>query len=120
MRTDDLTTLGSAEFQTSLPRWRTTDAASKEAVANKRSAGSIRRTGNADGLGGWTYVNRLSLKRLQATGMGLVGLYGSTAALATTPTLATVVTCIGIGFQRGIHATPQTFRATVPPRGSHP
>jgi len=39
---------------------------------------------NADGLGGWSYVNRLSLTTLQATGMGFFGLYGSTAVLATT------------------------------------
>lgn len=35
--------------------------------------------------------------------MGFLGLYGSTAALATTLTLATVINCIGIGFQRGTH-----------------
>lgn len=35
--------------------------------------------------------------------MGFFGLYGSTAALATTLTLAAVVNCIGIGFQRGTH-----------------
>ncbi len=35
--------------------------------------------------------------------MGFFGLYGSTAALATTLTLATASNCIGIGFQRGTH-----------------
>ena len=39
--------------------------------------------------------------------MGFFGLYGSTAALATTLTLATVLNCIGIGFQRGTHANWQ-------------
>ncbi len=63
--------------------------------------------GNADGLGGFTYVNRLSLVTLQATGMGFFGLYGLTAALATTLTLAAVVNCIGIGFQRGTHTNWQ-------------
>ena len=48
-------------------------------------------------------MTRISLATLQATGMGFFGLYGSTAALATTLTLATVVNCIGIGFQRGTH-----------------
>jgi len=43
----------------------------------------------------------------QATGMGFFGLYGSTAALATTLTLATVLNCVGIGFQRGTHANWQ-------------
>ena len=40
---------------------------------------------------------------LQATGIGVIGLYGSTAAFATTLTLATAINCIGIGFQRGTH-----------------
>jgi hypothetical protein len=35
--------------------------------------------------------------------MGFFGLYASTAALATTLTLATAINCIGIGFQRGTH-----------------
>jgi len=35
--------------------------------------------------------------------MSFFGLYGFTAALATTLTLATVINCIGIGFQRGTH-----------------
>ena len=33
--------------------------------------------------------------------MGFFGLYGSTAPLATTLTLATVLNCVGVGFQRG-------------------
>jgi hypothetical protein len=35
--------------------------------------------------------------------MGFFGLYGSTAALATTLTLAAAINCIGIGFQRGTY-----------------
>ena len=46
---------------------------------------------------------RISLTTLQATGMGLFGPYGSTAAHATALTLAAVVNCIGICFQRGTH-----------------
>lgn len=42
--------------------------------------------------------------------MVFFGLYGSTAALATTLTLATVSNCIGIGFQRGTHANWQLVR----------
>jgi len=40
---------------------------------------------------------------LQATGMAFFGLYGSTAALATTLALSAMVSCVGIGFQRGTH-----------------
>jgi len=48
-------------------------------------------------------ATRLSLKSLQGTGMGFFRLYGSTAALATTLTLAIAISCIGVGFQRGTH-----------------
>ncbi|MDP2739262.1 MAG: DUF2793 domain-containing protein [Pseudorhodobacter sp.] len=100
-------TLATTNLSTSMRRWRVTSAATVDAVAEERSAGWVCWRGNADGLGGWSYVNRLSLTTLQATGMGFFGLYGSVAALATTLTLATVVNCIGIGFQRGTHSNWQ-------------
>ena len=85
-------------------------ARTADAAAEERSAGWVCWRGNADGLGGFTYVNRLSVVTLQATGMGFFGLYGSTAALATTLTLSAVVSCIGIGFQRGTHTNWQLFQ----------
>lgn len=69
--------------------------------------------GNADGLGGFTYVNRFSLANLLATGMGFVGLYGSTAALATTLTLSAVANSIGIGLQRSTHTNWQLVQNDV-------
>lgn len=39
--------------------------------------------------------------------MGFFGLYGSTAALANTLTLAAAINCIGIGFQRGTYTRRQ-------------
>ena len=102
--TPTLTTTGLAD---SMRRWRVTSAATANAAAEERSAGWVCWRGNADGLGGWNYVNRLSLTTVQATGMGFFGLYGSISALATTLTLATVLNCIGIGFQRGTHANWQ-------------
>ena len=95
--------LAATNLATSMRRWRLTSAAVVDSVADQRSAGWACWRGNAAGLGGWTFVTRLSLTTLQATGMGFFGLYGSTAALATTLTLAAVVNCIGIGFQRGTH-----------------
>ncbi|WP_347268342.1 DUF2793 domain-containing protein [Paracoccus sp. (in: a-proteobacteria)] len=100
-------TLAATNLATSMRRWRLTSAAVVDSVADQRSAGWACWRGNATGLGGWTFVTRLSLTTLQATGMGFFGLYGSTAALATTLTLATVINCIGIGFQRGTHANWQ-------------
>ena len=72
-----------------------------DSVADQRSAGWACWRGNSAGLGGWTFVTRISLTTLQATGIGFFGLYGTTDALATTLTLATVINCIG--FQRGTH-----------------
>jgi len=100
-------TLASTNLAASTRRWRLTSAAVVDSVAEQRSAGWACWRGNAAGLGGWTFVTRLSLTTLQATGMGFFGLYGSTAALATTLTLATALNCVGIGFQRGIHANWQ-------------
>ncbi len=59
---------------------------------------------------------RISLSTLQATGMAFFGLYGSTAALATTLTLAAAINCIGIGFQRGTTPVGSWSRTTAPAR----
>lgn len=96
-------TLAATNLAASMRRWRLTSAAVVDSVAEQRSAGWACWRGNAAGLGGWTFVTRISLATLQATGMGFFGLYGSTAALATTLALAAAINCIGIGFQRGTH-----------------
>jgi len=88
-------TLAATNPAASMRRWRMTSAAVVDSVADQRSAGWACWRGNAAGLGCWTFVTRISLTTLQATGMGFFGLYGSIAALATTLTLATVINCIG-------------------------
>jgi len=100
-------TLAATNLAASMRRWRLTSAAVVDSVSEQRSAGWACWRGNAAGLGGWTFVTRLSLTTLQATGMGFFGLYGSVAALATTLALAAVINAIGIGFQRGTHANWQ-------------
>ena len=100
-------TLATTNLSTSMRRWRVTSAATVDAVAEERSAGWVCWRGNAAGLGGWSYVNRLSLTTLQATGMGFFGLYGSTAALTTTLTLNSIINAVGLGFQRGTHTNWQ-------------
>ncbi len=100
-------TLAATNLAASMRRWRLTSAAVVDSAAEQRSAGWACWRGNAAGLGGWTFVTRISLTTLQATGMGFFGLYGSTAALATTLTLAAAINCIGIGFQRGTHTRLQ-------------
>lgn len=100
-------TLATTNLSTSMRRWRMTSAATAGAAAEERSAGWVCWRGNAEGLGGFTYVNRLSMVTLQATGMGFFGLIGSVAALSTTLTLSAVVNALGIGFERGTHANWQ-------------
>ena len=95
--------LAATSLATSMRRWRLTSAAVVDSASDQRSGVFTCWRGNAAGLGGWTFVTRLSLATLQATGMAFFGLYGSTAALATTLTLSAVVSCVGIGFQRGTH-----------------
>lgn len=100
-------TLATTNLSSSMRRWRMTSAATAGAAAEERSAGWVCWRGNADGLGGFTYVNRLSMVTLQPTGMGFFGLIGSVAALSTTLTLSAVVNALGIGFERGTHANWQ-------------
>ena len=95
--------LAATSLATSMRRWRLTSAATVDSASDQRSGVFTCWRGNAAGLGGWTFVTRISLATLQATGMAFFGLYGSTAALATTLTLSAVVSCVGIGFQRGTH-----------------
>ncbi len=80
-----------------------TSATVVDSAAEQRSAGWACCRGNAAGLVGWTFVTRISLTTLQATGIAFFGLNGSNAAVATTLTLATFINCIGIGFQRNTH-----------------
>ena len=100
-------TLAATNLAASMRRWRLTSAAVVDSATEQRSAGWACWLGNVAALGGWTFVTRISLTTLQATGTGFFGLYGSTAALATTLTLATAINCIGMGFQRGTHTRPQ-------------
>ena len=100
-------TLAATNLAASMRRWRLTSAAVVDSAAEQRSAGWACWRGNAAGLGGWTFVTRVPLTTLQATGMGFFGLNGSTAALATNLALAAVINAVGIGFQRGTHANWQ-------------
>jgi hypothetical protein len=100
-------TLASTNLAASMRRWRLTSAAVADSAAEQRSAGWACWRGNAAGLGGWTFVTRISLTTLQATGMAFFGLYGSTSALASNLSLAAVINAIGIGFQRGTHGNWQ-------------
>ncbi len=104
------TALSAGSLLSSSRRWRVTSAAVVDSVCDQRSAVTTCWRGNTAGLGGFTFVARISLTTLQATGMGFFGLLASIAALAVTTTLATLVEAIGIGFQRGTHTNCQLVR----------
>lgn len=87
-------------LSTSMRRWRVTSAATAASVSDERSATNVCWRGNAPGLGGFTYINRLSLTTIQADSTAFFGLLGSTAALSTSLTTAGLTNCIGIGFTR--------------------
>lgn len=97
-------TLAVTNLSTSMRRWRVTSAATAGSAAEERSAGWVCWRGNAAGLGGFSYVNRLSLVTLQSAGTGFFGLLGATTALSTSATLASLTNCVGIGFDLGTHA----------------
>jgi hypothetical protein len=92
---------------TSMRRWRVTSAAAANSAAEDRSQQPACLRGAVPGMGGFTFVTRVSLVTLQAAGMGFFGLIGSTTALATTLTLAAVVNAVGVGFEIGTHANLQ-------------
>lgn len=104
------TALTAGSLLNSSRRWRVTSAAVVDSVCDQRSAVTTCWRGNAAGFGGFTFVARISLTTLQATGMGFFGLLSSVAALAVTTTVATLVETIGIGFQRGTHTNWQLVR----------
>ena len=91
----------------SMRRFRLTSAALVDSVADIRSPNFICFRGAAAGLGGFNFISRISLQALQVTGMGFFGLHNSSAAFATTTTLASLLSTIGIGYQRGTHTNWQ-------------
>ncbi len=64
--------LAATSLATSMRRWRLTSAAMVDSASDQRSGVFACWRGNAAGLGGWTFVTRLSLATLQATGMALL------------------------------------------------
>jgi hypothetical protein len=103
-------TLSGTDLSTSMRRWRMTSATTADSATGDRSQQWVCWRGNAPKLGGWTYVNRLSLSTLQSTGMGFFGLYGQTTAPSTSLQFSNVTACVGMGFQRGTHANWQVVR----------
>ena len=99
--------LASTNLASSARRWRMTSATTANSVADERAAATVCWRGNAAGLGGFTYTNRISLVTLQTGAVAYFGLSASTAAFATTQTIAALTNCIGFGFTNGTNANWQ-------------
>jgi hypothetical protein len=98
--------LATGALANTMRRWRLTSAAVVDSVADQRGSLACFR-GNAAGQGGFTFIARIALATLQATGMGFFGLLGNASALPVTQALSALVNCLGLGFQRGTHVNWQ-------------
>jgi len=103
-------TPGSTNLSTSIRRWRVTSAALiTGSSSDERAPVKLCFRGNAAGLGGWTYTNRISLATLQASANGFFGMLSSTSALAVTQEINTLTNCIGFGFTNGVDTNWQVI-----------
>jgi hypothetical protein len=109
--TPTLTTGGLAN---SCRRWRVTSATTANSVADERSASTACWRGNAAGLGGWIYTNRISIVALPALSRAFFGLSSSVATFATTQDPNLLTNIIGIGFVNGTDTNWQVFRNDGP------
>ncbi len=90
--------LAATNLLTSVRRWRLTSATTSNSVADERSSITTCWRGNAAGLGGFTYTNRIGLVTLQAGAKGFFGLWSSIAAGATTQTPGALTDAVVFGF----------------------
>jgi hypothetical protein len=94
-------TLASTNFSTSIRRTRLTSAATANAAAERRINQTLVWIGNAAGLGGFTFITRISMATLAANCRGFFGLTSSTGAIATTQSPSALTNCIGFGWDSG-------------------
>ena len=101
--------LASTSLSTSARRWRVTSAALANSVSDERAAVTLSWRGNAPGLGGWTYTNRISLTTVSALSRWFFGMLASTAALATTQDPTALTNIVGFGFTEGTDTNWQVY-----------
>ncbi len=94
-------TLASTNLSTSIRRWRLTSAATANSAAENRCAQTILWRGNAAGLGGFTFIARISLSTLAANCRGFFGLTSSTSAISTTQSPLALTNCFGFAWETG-------------------
>jgi Protein of unknown function (DUF2793) len=90
--------LAATNLLTSVRRWRVTSAATANQTADERSSITVCWRGNAPGLGGFTYTNRIALVTLQTGAKGFFGLWGGTGAASTTQVPSALTDVVAFGF----------------------
>ena len=102
--------LASTNLSTSIRRWRVTSSAViTGSASDERAPVTLCWRGNAAGLGGWTYTNRISLVTLQASSNGFFGMLSSASTLAATQSTNTLTNCLGFGFTNGVDTNWQVI-----------
>jgi hypothetical protein len=101
--------LAATNLPASVRRWRVTSAITANQVSDERSSVTACWRGNAVGLGGFTYTNRISLVTLQTGSKGFFGLWSSIAAGATTQTPEALTNAIVFGFNTPTDTTWHLF-----------
>ena len=95
------TALSATNLSTSIRRWRVTSAATANSVADERSAITVCWRGNQAGLGGFTYVNRISIFTQPLLSNAYFGLSSSISAFSTTQNVKSLTNVVGFGFIQG-------------------
>ena len=99
-------TLASTNLSTSIRRWRMTSAATANSAAENRTNITTMWRGNAAGLGGFTFITRISLATLSTNCRGFFGLLSSTGATSTSQVPSNLKNCLGFAWD----ATETNFR----------
>lgn len=94
-------TLSAGSLANSARRWRLTSSATANRAATERTAVFVCWRGDAAGLGGFTYTNRISLTSLQSGSVGFFGLKAQTNSINGGWGFANFVDFLGFGFTEG-------------------
>jgi hypothetical protein len=103
-------TVSGGSIVSSMRRWSLTSAATANSPADERCNVWAVFRGNAPGLGGFTYTNRIAMSTLNATARGFFGLSGSTGTISGSQNLLALTTCFGIGFNLATDANWQIYK----------
>jgi Protein of unknown function (DUF2793) len=90
--------LAATNLLTSVRRWRLTSGTAANNAADERCAVTTCWRGNAAGLGGFTYTNRVGLATLQTGAKGFFGLWSNIGGASTTQAPGALTDAVVFGF----------------------